>query len=255
MKWAELTAEQLAATDRATPVIMNIGAVEQHGPILPVETDNLIGRMLLNALDDRIGENVLILPQVPICCSSHHMDFVGSLSVRHETLLAYVGDIVESVIQHGYKTIILFNSHGGNLAIGQVILEKLGDRHPDCRLFFFTWWNVALEELQEIQESGPGGVGHACEFETSLIAHFAPRYVDGKEMPKTQIPQTYEWAAADMLNAPHGTFYRNMMHLSNGTGVLGSPEHASADKGRRIADVVVGKLVAMVGDILNGAPS
>lgn len=255
MKWAELTTEQLAATDRMTPVILSVGAIEQHGPILPVETDNLIGRMLLDAVDERIGEQILILPQISVCCSGHHMDFVGSLSVRHETMLAYVSDIIESVIQHGYKTIILFNSHGGNLAIGQVILEKLGERHPDCRLFFFTWWNVVLEELREIQESGPGGVGHACEFETSLVAHFAPEYLDGKEMPKTQTAQTYEWAETDMLNAPHGTFYRNMMHLSGGTGVLGSPEYASADKGRRIADLVAGKLVAMVGDILEGTPS
>lgn len=255
MKWAELTTEQLAATDRMTPVILSVGAIEQHGPILPVETDNLIGRMLLDAVDERIGERILILPQISVCCSGHHMDFVGSLSVRHETMLAYVSDIIESVIQHGHKTIILFNSHGGNLAIGQVILEKLGERHPDCRLFFFTWWNVVLEELREIQESGPGGVGHACEFETSLVAHFAPEYLDGKEMPKTQMAQTYDWAATDLLNAPHGTFYRNMKHLSGGTGVLGSPEYASADKGRRIADLVVGKLVAMVGDILEGTQS
>ena len=255
MKWAELTTEQLAATDRMTPVILSVGAIEQHGPILPVETDNLIGRMLLDAVDERIGEQILILPQISVCYSGHHMDFVGSLSVRHETMLAYVSDIIESVIQHGYKTFILFNSHGGNLAIGQVILEKLGERHPDCRLFFFTWWNVVLEELREIQESGPGGVGHACEFETSLVAHFAPEYLDGREMPKTQMAQTYDWAATDLLNAPHGTFYRNMKHLSGGTGVLGSPEYASADKGRRIADLVVGKLVAMVGDILEGTPS
>lgn len=255
MKWAELTAEQLAAMDRATPVILSLGAVEQHGPILPVETDNLIGRMLLDAVDERIGERILILPQISVCCSGHHMDFAGSLSVRHETLLEYISDIIESVIQNGYKTIIFFNSHGGNLAIGQVVLEKLGERHPDCRLFFFTWWNVVHEELREVQESGLGGVGHACEFETSLIAHFAPEYVDGKKMPKTQVVQTYDWAATDLLNAPHGTFYRNMMYLSGGTGVLGSPEYASADKGRRIADLVVGKLVAMIGDILEGTPS
>ena len=249
MKWAELTTEQIAAMDRTIPIVLNIGAIEQHGPLLPVETDSLIGREMLNVLDEQIQDQILILPQVSVCCSSHHMNFAGSLTVRHETMLAYVCDIVESVIQHGFKNIILFNSHGGNLAIGQVILEKLGSQHPDCDIFLFTWWKIVADELREIQESGRGGVGHACEFETSLVAYFAEEYVAGKEMPKTQVVETFDWAEADMLNAPHGTFYRNIMAISGGTGIVGSPEYASAEKGRKIVQIVVQKLERIICDI------
>lgn len=249
MKWAELTTTQFADINRSTPVVMNIGAIEQHGPNLPVETDSLIGRTFLEALDERASERVLILPHIAVCCSSHHMDFVGSLAVSHETLAHYIRDILNSVISHGFKNIVLFNSHGGNLAIGQVILEQLGAEHPDCNIFFFTWWHIVSKELRALQESPFGGVGHACEFETSIIANIAPHYVEGKPVPEMNIAPTFEWAESDMLNSPCGAYYRSMTELSCGDGVVGAPAFASKEKGHQIQQLVVNKLGEMVGDI------
>ena len=97
MKWADLTSPELDQMDRNIPVIMNIGAIEQHGPHLPLETDSLIGRCLLDELDQSIPDGVLILPQVAVGCSAHHMDFAGSLTVGHETFAAYVCEILEAV--------------------------------------------------------------------------------------------------------------------------------------------------------------
>lgn len=96
MKWQELSSPRLDAVDRNTPVIFNIAAIEQHGPHLPLDTDALIGRHFTDRIDAELGDQVLILPQLPVCCSRHHMAFAGTLTVRHETFLAYITDLLGS---------------------------------------------------------------------------------------------------------------------------------------------------------------
>ena len=249
MKWELLSTRTLAKISRDLPVVMNIAAIEQHGPHLPLATDSLVGAYFLDQVDRAIGDDVLILPQVKVCCSAHHMDFDGSLTVRHETLLRYVTEILDSVAVHGFRKLVLFNSHGGNEAIGRVVLEKWGAANPAARIFMFTWWRVASQELAKVQESGFGGVGHACEFETSLLQHFAPDLVAGDQIREATLQPTFPWAENDMLNAPCGQLYRSMKEISGGSGVVGAPVYATAAKGKRISEIVTGKLVHMLTDI------
>lgn len=252
MKWMDLTSPEIAALDRALPLVMNISAVEQHGPHLPVGTDAMVGEFFLGRVDAAMREDVLILPQLRVCCSSHHMDFGGTLTIRHETMLAYVCDVLESALNHGFRTIVLFNSHGGNEAIGRVIVEKLGHLHPEAQVAMLTWWTVAADALRSIQQSGFGGVGHACEFETSLLMHFAPELVRTDAIADPDMPQPYCWARADMLNAPSGVLYRSMKAQSGGSGVVGRPSFASAEKGERIAAAVTASLCTMLRDLRHG---
>jgi creatinine amidohydrolase len=249
MMWSELTTLQLAQVDRSTPVILNIGAIEQHGAHLPVETDALIGKHFTDRLNEEFGDNILVLPQVAVCCSQHHMDFVGTLTVSHETLLQYVYELLESAVKHGFTNIVLFNSHGGNLAIGQVTVEKLGNRYPSVNVFMLTWWKAAADELARLQESAFGGVGHACEFETSLVMHFAPDLVVEEAIADTAPQATYQWSEADLLNAPKGLHHKTMAELTGGTGVFGAPSLGSASKGKTISDTVHKALTKILHDI------
>ena len=249
MKWENLTTAELARVDREIPVVMNIAAIEQHGPHLPLATDSLIGAHFLDRIDARLAHDVLIVPQVKVGCSAHHMDFDGTLTVRHETMASYICDLLDSIAAHGFRKLVLFNSHGGNEAIGRVVLEKWGAANPAVRIFMFTWWRVAASELAHIQESGFGGVGHACEFETSLLQHFAPSLVRGEKIAPPTLRPTFAWAESDMLHAPCGLLYRSMKEMSGGSGVVGSPAFGSAEKGRRIEAVVVDKLAAMLNDV------
>ncbi|WP_417624286.1 creatininase family protein [Paremcibacter congregatus] len=249
MKWHKLTSPKLGKMDRSTPVVLNIGAIEQHGPHLPLETDALIGQYFTDRMEQDLGDKVLILPQIAVCCSEHHMSFPGSLTVRHETLLSYVSDVLQSVVSHGFRNVILFNSHGGNLAIGQVIMEKLGHRHPDVNFFMLTWWKVAGPQLKEIQESNFGGVGHACEFETSMLMYFAPELIDKDQIKDTKLQTVHEWADADMLVAGKASHQRSMAELTAGTGVFGSPSYATREKGQKIVDCVTEELVKILTDI------
>lgn len=246
MRWEDLTWMEFERIDRSTPVVMNLAAIEQHGPHLPVSTDSSIGGFFMEELDRRLDEKILVLPQVKVCCSSHHMDFPGTLSVRHETLVSYVGDILESVVTHGFCNLILVNSHGGNRAIGQVILEKFGAAHQDCNIVFLTWWHLAARKLEAIQESGFTGLGHACEFETALMMHAAPNTVHTELISGQNYIPGFPWADADMLVSSPASHYRTIKDVSGGTGVLGDPSLASAEKGARITEAVMEDLIEVV---------
>ncbi|WP_108661856.1 creatininase family protein [Acuticoccus kandeliae] len=254
MKWETKTSAEIAALDRTIPVVLSIAAIEQHGPHLALETDAVIGAHYLERLDARLGEKVLILPQVKVGCSEHHMEFAGTLSVSHEAFMAYVADIVNSVVRHGFRNIVILNSHGGNQAVGGLLLEKLGAAHRECRIAFFTWWRLAGPELRSVRESAPGGLGHACEFETSVMLSAKPEDVRREKIGGHSSAKTFDWDFGDMLIADRGTLFRTMAEKTNGTGVAGDPSLATAEKGAAITEAVVDQLAKVVTDLVAAGP-
>ncbi len=249
MKWADLTTAEIDQVDRDTVVILPIAAVEQHGPHLPLSTDCRIGMHLLESVEQRCSNDMLILPQVQVCCSDHHMDFVGTLTVRHETFLAYAGDILRSVIAHGFRTLLIFNSHGGNQAIGRVLVDQIGHQEQGCRIALATWWTLAAPALAQIRESELGGANHACEFETSLMMEADPASVRRHRIEERSLGPTTRWTVEDMLAAPPISLYRSMKDKSGGTGTVGEPALATRQKGRAITEAVTIQLQQLVQDL------
>ncbi|MEO8961609.1 MAG: creatininase family protein [Ginsengibacter sp.] len=250
MIWDQHTSEQIAALDRNIPVLLPMAATEQHGPHLPLSTDRLIGEYFANQLNTLINDRVLILPAVSIGCSSHHLDFPGTLSIGHQTFSHQVHDIVNSVIHHGFQKIILFNSHGGNQGIGQVLTEQLGYQYPHAHFVMITWWRIALDALEKITETGLGGTGHACEFETSLMLLIAPHLVIKENIRPGENNPTFPWAEGDMLHGSKATYYRSMKEMTL-NGVYGNPSAASIEKGIKITDAVMTPLKQIVIDLFN----
>lgn len=252
MIWDELTSPQIGSLDKNIPVLLPIAATEQHGPHLPLATDRMIGEHFANKLNGEIPDGILILPIVGIGCSDHHMDFPGSLTHAHDTFAQQVREIANSVIRHGFRKIIIQNSHGGNLGIGQVITEQLGFENPDCQFVSLTWWRIASESLKDITETGPGGVGHACEFETSLMLLIAPSLVDRNKIVPGANQSTFDWAEGDMLRGPEASYFRTMKQMTP-NGVFGDPTKATMEKGQQISDCVVNALKKIVNDLASVA--
>ena len=250
MYWDQLTSPELHDLDRNIPVVLPIAATEQHGPHLPLATDRMIGEHFCQQLDLALPEKVLILPVVAVGCSEHHMEFAGSLTYRHETFLQLVEEVLLAVIHHGFQHILILNSHGGNQGIGQVVLEKIGKRHPACKLVLATWWRLAHEALSKLTESGPGGVGHAGEFETSLMMLIAPELVHTNKLVPGKNVATYPWAEGDMLRGAQAGFYRTMKEMTP-NGVYGDPTFASPEKGKRITEVVTLELKQLIEDLFS----
>lgn len=248
MIWDQLNSKQIAELDRNIPVLLNLSATEQHGAHLPLSTDRLIGDYFAALINKDIMESILILPSIPIGCSDHHMDFPGTLSLNHSTFAAVVKDIIKSVLRHGFNKIILFNSHGGNEGIMQVIIEEIGFANPTVYIVGVTWWNLARQKLMGITETGPGGTGHACEFETSLIQLIAPQLVDNSQIRKGTDVSSFSWAEGDMLQGSKASYYRTIKSRTP-NGVLGDPTKSSAKKGIAIAASVIESLKQLVLDI------
>jgi creatinine amidohydrolase len=248
MIWDQLTSPQVGQLDKNIPVLLCMAATEQHGPHLPLATDRLIGEHMANVLHDVMPDQVLILPVVSVGYSVHHMGFAGSLTLTHDTFLHQVTDMVDSVIHHGFHKIILLNSHGGNLGIGQVLVEQLGHKYPQADIVMATWWRIASAALEKITETGPGGVGHACEFETSLMLHIAPHLVIKDWIKPSENTPTFSWAEGDMLRGSKASYYRSFKQMT-ANGVYGDPTFASAEKGKRISDAVLTALKQIVADL------
>jgi creatinine amidohydrolase len=247
-RWEFLTSPELGALDRDIPVVLPISAVEQHGPHLPVGTDHLIGDHLVAAAEAALGEEVLVLPGIAAGCSDHHLDFPGTLSLRHTTLLNHVEDVANTVLGQGFTTLVLFNAHGGNQGIGQVALERIGAAHRRARVVFTSWWRLAGPELLNITESGPGGVGHACELETSIMLAIAPELVRTDQAPARTNTVALGYDDSDMLRGSRASLYRRMSQVS-GSGVFGSPQAASAAKGHAAVAAIVDQLAGLVREL------
>jgi creatinine amidohydrolase len=121
-----------------------------------------------------------------------------------------------------------------------------GAGHPQCRAAFFTWWTMAGKELAEVRESAPFGVGHGCEFETSVMLRCRPDSVRRSLIEGLNFVPSLDWADGDMLRAARGYVYRPLSDTSGGKGYVGDPSLASAEKGEAITTIVVDRLADIV---------
>ena len=208
----------------------------------------MIAEFFAEQLNARLGSSVLVLPTVAVGCSEHHMAFPGSLTLRHETFSSVCEQYLMSAHRHGFRNFLLLNSHGGNRGACQVLLERFGADHPECRIAVASWWRAAAEELLPLNETGAGGVGHACEFETSLMLHIAPQSVRLNAIePKANL-QTFDWAEEDLLRTSRVSLYRSMKQTTP-NGTWGDPTHATAAKGKQITEIVCDTLSKVINDL------
>ncbi len=248
MIWDQLTSHEIQGLDKSLPVVFPVSATEQHGPHLPLATDRMIGEHLCNELSKAIPDKVLILPIMSVGCSEHHMDFAGSLSIQHQTFLSQAEDILSSVARHGFNNIIVFNSHGGNLAVSQLLLEKFGATNQELNIVLATWWKLASEAFLKLNETGPGGVGHAGEFETSLMLHIRPDLVQLDKREAVKNIKGFQWAEMDMLRGSKASTFRSMKAMTS-NGVFGDPSVCSEEKGIEITKIVTTSLKGIVLDL------
>ena len=254
MYWDQLTSPALGRVDRSTPVLLPLGATEQHGPHLPLATDRLLGELLCARAEAVDPRAVVVLPAIAVGCSAHHLAFAGTLSLGHSTFARQVGEVVESVLIAGFQTVVLFNAHGGNQGIGTVIVEHLGARHPELTVVFTSWWQLAAAELLQISTSGPGGVGHACELETSMMLALAPELVDTRAIPPRSGALPYAWNQSDMLRGGRARLYLSQDQVSD-NGVYGDPASATTEKGQAAVAAITDQLKALLDSLRDGHDS
>jgi creatinine amidohydrolase len=245
MRWAELTSRQFDTASRSSICVLPIGAVEQHGPHLPVATDTIIAEAICDSLDSQCGHELLLLPPMCVTCSRHHMTFPGTLTIDHDVFAATAGHVLSSAAAHGFHRFFLLNAHGGNMAIGGVAVEQLATLLPECDIVFSTWFRAAASELRSLVEGEYPAVGHACEFETSLVMAIRPELVDRNAIEDGGIAPAQPLLRSDMLSG--GPVIQSVpFHKITANGVWGKPSLATPEKGRAILDVVIPTLTKLL---------
>ncbi|MFC3613774.1 creatininase family protein [Lutimaribacter marinistellae] len=176
--WADLPSSSFSTLAEDTVAVLPLGATEQHGPHLPLSVDSdLIDAVAERALGDLADDqSVLILPTLKITKSDEHIEFPGTLILSGETLIAVLRDIGASVARAGVKRLVLFNGHGGNSALLQIVARDLRIMHEmivvTCSWSSFAEWQSHFEPHEYAHDI------HAGDSETSAMLALRPDRVD-----------------------------------------------------------------------------
>ena len=249
MRFEELTSPEAAALDRdRTVLLLPLGSVEQHGNHMPLGTDTLLAHAVSLAAAARSPGATAVLPPPWYGFSAHHMRFPGSITLRAETLIAVAEDIVGSLVAHGFRRILIVNGHGGNGGVIDVLASTLGHKHYGrARIAALTYFQLAREAIAALRLSEPGGMGHACEFETSMIQHIRPDLVR-LGLAKTTYPDPGSpYLTTDLLGGSAVKTYLDFADLSP-SGTLGDPSLATPEAGEKFFDATVNALATFIED-------
>jgi creatinine amidohydrolase len=250
MRYDELTwPEMREAIARQPVVLLPFGTVEDHGPHLPLSTDNVIVEAVCLGVARRAAGEVLVMPLVSYGLDEHHMDFPGTVTVGTETLLHYLTDVAASPARHGFTHVLIVNGHGSNapvadLAARQVVLRTgivCGAMSPNAAIDP----TLAEPALSDLRRSAPGGVAHAGEYETAMMLHLRPDLVHMEravhEMGQLKL-EYFNWDHAE----PSVLSWQDWWSRMSESGVCGDPTVATAEFGRALFETTVGNFVHFV---------
>ena len=173
-------------------LIIPIGAIEQHGPHLPVWTDTLTVEHISRAAGALVDSSlpILIAPTLPFGSSDHHLPFGGTLSLDTDVLLKVLMNLGRSAVRSGFKKIMFINGHGGNHEIFQLAARDLC-LQLSIHTSAASWWSVAWDRLNKTDAFDYGRVpGHAGAFETAIVKAINPALVG-------EAPAPSSWADKD----------------------------------------------------------
>ncbi len=169
MNWMQVD-EYLRRDDRA---VLPLGSTEQHS-FLRLTVDCILPERVAAEAAEPLG--IPVFPVLPYGVTPYFREYPGSISLRVQTHLAVVSDILDGMAHSGFRRILICNGHGGNGAVQQFATEWAAD-HPGCRVIFHNWWN-APRTWAKVQELDPVA-SHG-----SWMENFPWTRLPGIELPK-----------------------------------------------------------------------
>jgi creatinine amidohydrolase len=242
----DLTSPEVKSLDFDKVIVLfPTGSFEQHGPHLPLTTDTDIVSALAQAIERAMPDRVLLLPTLWPGLSTHHMHFPGTMDVPQMLYIQLITELGKSIVNMGAKKVFILNGHGGNDTPLRAALRELKTAVPHTRFVFASYWTLAAKTLRDVRESEMGGMGHACEMETSVMLYLHPDRVHLDRAVRDGPAHSDPYRQADMQLA-RPVFFVNEFHEVTNIGVMGHPDLASAEKGKRFFDGIVRDVSAFV---------
>lgn len=223
----------LAASGVRKPVaVLPVGAVEQHGPHLPLGVDIWLAHAVALAAAEG-QEKIRVCEPMPYGSSHHHRAFAGTMSLSPETFIAVLVDLCTCLWQDDFLPVIL-NGHGGNRAAIQVAITSLGRRGIVSA--GFSYFDLIADVAAEVLPDAAGGTGHACALETSLMMHVAGSSVREALIPAGTTPPS--WPDPHLFAGPSVSVWRPFEAIRD-NGVIGTPSEASTAAGAVLFEAAV----------------
>ena len=250
MIFAEMTAPELREVAPGAVALLPIGAIEQHGAHLATSTDCAIASAIAARAAGVLPKQFVLCPSLPFGASHHHCAF-GAMSFSVETFTRVLVELVESLLEIGFRRIVILNAHGGNIVPASQALAVLSERHDDTmpsNIALTSYWELALESFGGQAPMESSAVRHACEYETSLMLHLHPERVHLERAQTAQLPienKYINWLG----DAPYrGVVMAKKFHFLTNTGAVGHPERATSAKGEHLFEAAVSATVAFLKD-------
>ena len=232
---------------RDTPIVLPIAALEQHGHHMPVFTDSLLPGEIVRRSEERLRGRALFAPLMWLGNSEHHLDFPGTMTASPRVYLDLLSDIVENFLFHDFRRIVLINGHGGNSTPAQQAVFEIRQRHrerSDLLLLAATYWGLGGKPEQVDKSLVQNRMGHACEWETSMMLALRPDLVAPAEAPLASV-EPVEFGAA-FEPAYRGWITKDRTKA----GHIGFPREATAAKGETLFQVFTDDVVALLERVL-----
>ena len=211
-----------------TKAILAVGSCEAHGQHIAEGCDFLVAYRLSKQIADQV-EGMLVLPPITVGYSAHYDTFPFTLTLGYDTVTQVIYDYVESTIRNGITHIFILNGHDGNIAPIEIASRKIKEKYPEARIACLPdWWIAAGKLLPAGTFEVWGGLGHAGEGESSIAYHLYPQWCE-PELAKGYVPDRLP----DYIDVKW-----DLSELTN-TAATGDPTKATAEKGEKMANVLV----------------
>ena len=230
-------------------LLIPVGATEQHGHHLPVETDSrIVYELVKHSVDNLPGHvNVLYTPAIWFGYSEHHRGFSGLMSVKGDTLKRLAVDLCGRAYQEGFKKILLVNGHGGNVLFLSAACRELYD-DLGIKVGLITYWDLISDDISKHRDSPLGGINHACELETSLMLYIEAGLVKTDKIHDNVLKKG-KYNRADLLESGILFTGGSFKEISE-TGVVGKPSAASLKKGEIFFKAAVKRIQEFITDYM-----
>jgi creatinine amidohydrolase len=229
-------------------VILPVGSTEAHGPHLPLDVDSHQVGHVAELVAERT--NSLVAPTLPYGYATMWMAFPGTITLEADTFQQVLVELVSSVLHHGFKRVMILNGHRPNATSVDVAARRVMDSQPPdspAKVTAVSYWEPGALHVHDLRKSEVGGMGHACELETSFQLATRPELVKMQTLEDVD-PPLVGW---DLVapGEPARTYARWPAPGKQHPAIFGDPTVASADSGRAFLEVVVDALTKYVSEL------
>ena len=248
--WADYTARDFARLDRANLVaVLPVGAIEQHGPHLPLSVDTAIVNGLVAATLPLIPDDcpAIFLPTMSVGKSNEHAAWPGTLTHSAQTLIAMWSEIGDSVAAAGVRKLVMLNAHGGQIAVMDIVARDLRIKHTMIAVAA-NWFAMGMPDGILTPQEALHGI-HAGDMETSMMLALHPGLVR-MEHARDFVPRNAALARDNThLGLGNAGKLGWQMQDLNAAGVAGNAGAATVEKGRAFIDHAARQIARLLDEV------